>query len=107
MDIRQLGYFVQIATLGGFNRAATRLYIAQSALSRQVKLLEEELGVELFIRKPLGIELTAAGKLLLDRSAALLQHFKQVQEEVIAESGVVRGGKGSNMLPECCRNVAS
>jgi len=91
LDIRQLGYFVQIATLGGFNRAATRLYIAQSALSRQVKLLEEELGVELFVRRPLGIELTAAGKLLLDRSAALLQHFKQVQEDVIAESGVVRG----------------
>jgi LysR family nitrogen assimilation transcriptional regulator len=91
MDIRQLEYFVQIATLGGFNRASTRLYIAQSALSRQVKLLEEELGVTLFIRKKLGIELTMAGKLLLDRSAVLLQHFKQVRDDVIAESGVLRG----------------
>jgi LysR family nitrogen assimilation transcriptional regulator len=91
MDIRQLEYFVQIATLGGFNRASARLYIAQSALSRQIKMLEEELGVSLFVRKKLGIELTMAGKLLLERSAVLLHHFKQVRDDVIAESGVPRG----------------
>lgn len=91
MDIRQLEYFVQIATLGGFNRASARLYIAQSALSRQIKLLEEELGVALFIRNKRGVEMTAAGQLLLERSTVLLHHFKQVRDEVIAQGGAPRG----------------
>jgi len=91
MDVRQLEYFVQIATLGGFNRASARLYIAQSALSRQIKLLEDELGVALFIRNKRGVELTVAGQLLLDRSTVLLHHFKQVRDDVIAQGGVPRG----------------
>jgi LysR family nitrogen assimilation transcriptional regulator len=91
MDVRQLEYFVQIATLGGFNRASAQLYIAQSALSRQVKLLEEELGVTLLIRHKRGTELTAAGSLLLDRSEVLLRNFRQIRDDVIAEGGVPRG----------------
>ena len=50
MDLKQLEYFVRVAELGSFTRAAIALDVAQPALSRQVRLLEEELGLKLFIR---------------------------------------------------------
>jgi DNA-binding transcriptional LysR family regulator len=49
-DFRRLGYFLQIAELGSLTRTAERLRIAQPSLSRQMRLLEEELGVALFTR---------------------------------------------------------
>lgn len=91
MDIRQLEYFVQVANRGGFNKAAAHLYVAQSALSRQVMLLEEELGVALFLRHGRGVELTAQGEMLLRRAEVLLRNFRQVRDEVAAEGTVPKG----------------
>ena len=67
MDFKRLGYFVQIAELGSLTRASERLHIAQPSLSRQMRLLEEELGAQLFTRRHRGMELTEAGEALRAR----------------------------------------
>ena len=71
-DLRRLQYFVAVAQERNFTRAAERLHIAQPALSRQVRLLEQELGVELLHRTTHEFELTEAGEFLLERGPALL-----------------------------------
>ena len=69
-DLRRLQYFVQVARERNFTRAAERLHIAQPALSRHVRLLEQELGVELLFRTTHEFELTEAGEFLLERAPA-------------------------------------
>jgi DNA-binding transcriptional LysR family regulator len=72
LDLRRLRYFVVVASERNFTRAAERLHIAQPALSRQVRQLENELGVELLHRTTHSVELTAAGQELLERGARML-----------------------------------
>jgi DNA-binding transcriptional LysR family regulator len=71
-DLRRLQYFLAVARERNFTRAAAQLHVAQPALSRQVRLLEEELGVELLHRTTHEFELTEAGAFLLDRGPAVL-----------------------------------
>ena len=66
-DLRRLQYFIAVARERNFTRAAERLHIAQPALSRQVRLLEQELGIELLHRTTHDFELTEAGRFLLER----------------------------------------
>jgi DNA-binding transcriptional LysR family regulator len=68
MELRQLNYFVAIAEAQSFTRAAERLWVAQPGLSTQIRRLESELGVELFERRPRGVDLTDAGELFLERA---------------------------------------
>jgi LysR family transcriptional regulator, nitrogen assimilation regulatory protein len=82
MNIRQLRFFLQIAELGSMTRAASFLHIAQPALSRQMRQLEQELGVTLFQRSERGVALTDAGTLLRARAVELVQHFERVRQEV-------------------------
>jgi len=71
-DLRRLQYFLGVAQERNFTRAAERLHVAQPALSRQVRQLERELGVELLHRTTHEVELTEAGRFLLERGPALL-----------------------------------
>jgi DNA-binding transcriptional LysR family regulator len=71
-DLRRLQYFLAVARERNFTRAAERLHVAQPALSRQVKLLEQELGVDLLHRTTHAFELTEAGEFLLERGPAVL-----------------------------------
>ncbi|WP_042162281.1 LysR family transcriptional regulator [Paenibacillus gorillae] len=82
MDIRQLRYFLAIANEGQITRAAKALNMEQPPLSRQLKLMEEELGVTLFDRSGKGLLLTHAGELLRDKAEQLLHQFGETLKEV-------------------------
>src|SRR5665647_1522577 len=87
MDLKQLEYFVRVAELGSFTRAALALNIAQPALSRQVRLLEVELRQNLLTRNGRGALPTEAGKLLLAHGRGILHQVERAREEL----GRVRG----------------
>jgi LysR family nitrogen assimilation transcriptional regulator len=82
MNLKQLEYFVHVAELGSFSKAAVVLDIAQPALSRQVRGLETELRQPLFVRNGRGVALTEAGKRLLDHSVAVLQLVAHAREDL-------------------------
>ena len=72
MELRQLQYFVKVAKMQHVTHAAEELRIAQSAVSRQIRQLEEELGVLLFIQHGRNLQLTPVGKVFLQRIEAIL-----------------------------------
>jgi LysR family transcriptional regulator, nitrogen assimilation regulatory protein len=88
MELRQLDYFVRVAELGSFTRAAQALGVAQPALSRQVRLLEVELRQSLLTRNGRGAVVTEAGQLLLEHGRGILHQVERAREEL----GRVRGG---------------
>jgi len=84
MNLNQLEYFVHTAEMGSLSKAAIVLNIAQSALSRQIRLLEADLQVTLLLRNGRGVVLTEAGKRLFDHSIAILQLVSRVREDIDA-----------------------
>jgi DNA-binding transcriptional LysR family regulator len=78
-DVHQVRCFVTVAEESHFGRAAERLHLTPSPVSRAVKELERELGAELFIRRYHQVELTAAGEQLLARARALLADFDDLR----------------------------
>jgi DNA-binding transcriptional LysR family regulator len=94
-DLRRLGYFVAVAEDRNFTRAAQRLHVAQPALSRQIRLLESELGVELLKRTTHDVELTEAGALLLHRAPQLLADADALWRDV---ARLATGEQGSLTL---------
>jgi LysR family transcriptional regulator, benzoate and cis,cis-muconate-responsive activator of ben and cat genes len=76
MEIRQLKYFIAVAEEGNISRAATRLHISQPPLTRHIQTLEEDLGVQLFKRTNWGVELTQAGRLLLEHARNIKAHVE-------------------------------
>lgn len=96
MNLRRLRAFATIADVGGFARAAARLHVSQPALSRQIQVLETELGVPLFDRVGRRIQLTSEGEDLLRRSRRLLAEADSLSQRArmlkIGETGILRVG---------------
>lgn len=88
VHVRDLRYFVAVAEELHFTRAAERLYVSQPALSKQVRALERQLGVELFRRGPQGVRLTEAGN-------ALLPYARQVLDAWSAGSGALEAARAA------------
>jgi DNA-binding transcriptional LysR family regulator len=91
MELRQLRYFESVARHRHFTRAADELHIAQSALSNQVRRLEDELGVELLRRTTRSVELTEAGELVAARARVALSETEALRSEIDELRGLVRG----------------
>lgn len=99
MDLRQLRYFLVVANQQHFGRAASVLHVAQPALTRQVQLLEEELGVQLFVRHARGATPTDEGLFLLERASFLLRYAEQMKQDMTARQRSPRGPVAIGMSP--------
>ena len=103
MELRTLRYFVAVAEELNVGRAATRLNMAQPPLTRQIQLLEHEIGSALFVRTGRGVQLTNAGHVLLDEARHLLVLATRAADKTRL-AGLGRSGRldigvfGSNML---------
>jgi len=91
MELRHLRYFVAVAEEGGFVRAARRLHVAQPALSRQIRDLERDVGVELIERDPRSSRLTPAGEAVLHEAKAIRDEVSRAIERA---QGARRGLAG-------------
>lgn len=79
MDIRQLKYFIAVANTRNFTRASEQLHIAQPPLSRQIQLLEQELGVQLLLRNSRPLRLTEAGRVFYEQALQITNRLDQLK----------------------------
>jgi DNA-binding transcriptional LysR family regulator len=91
MDLRQLEMFQAIVEAGSFTKAGQRLHVSQSAISRQITLLEEELGVQVLMRSNKRVFLTEAGKTLLKHCHRIFRDFEEAVLEVAQDEQSSRG----------------
>lgn len=90
LDIRQLECFIVVAEEGHVGRAALRLHMTQPPLTRRITRLEQEVGVQLFHRTPVGMELTEPGAVLLDRAYRIVRLSEHAVERTrLAEAGQI------------------
>lgn len=107
MELRQLQYFVKVARKEHFTKAAEELHVAQSAVSRQIHQLEDELGISLFVQVGRNVQLTHAGRLFLNRIETILTDLEksvlEIRELLDPELGEIRLGfphsLGVNLVP--------
>ena len=107
MDFKQLQYFVQVAELGSFTRAAMVLKVAQPALSRQVRSLEVELRQNLFERNGRGVTLTVAGQHLLAHGRGILQQVQRAVLDLEAQRGAPVGRLALGVPPSVGRMLTA
>jgi DNA-binding transcriptional LysR family regulator len=115
MDLRDLKCFILTAELGSITRAAGELGLVQSALSRKVQAIEEELGCTLFNRLPRGIQLTPAGRRFLDRARRIVREVDFARSDVKDGAGEVAGAVSLGLsptlapllAPDCLAQVAA
>jgi DNA-binding transcriptional LysR family regulator len=101
MELRHLRYFIAVAEEGHITRAAERLAIQQPPLSRQIKELERELDVQLFRRKARGVELTEAGRALLDGAQTLFERLDRTLETTRRTARGEQGRISVGVTPTC------
>ncbi|MFB9327987.1 LysR family transcriptional regulator [Paenibacillus aurantiacus] len=82
MELRQLEYFIQICKSGSFTKAKEELGVTQPTLSQQIRVLEDEYNTQLFDRVSRGVEVTEAGKILLNKGNAILNLLEEARNEI-------------------------
>ena len=105
MDFKQLEYFVRVAELGSFTRAALALNVAQPALSRQIRLLEVELRQNLLKRNGRGALPTEAGLLLLEHGRGILNQVALAKEELGAGRSSLAGRVSIGLPPSLSKMI--
>jgi LysR family nitrogen assimilation transcriptional regulator len=103
MDLKQIEYFVRVAEMGSFTRAAIALNVAQPALSRQVRLLEVELRQNLLKRNGRGASPTEAGLLLLEHGRGILHQLERAHEELGRARSGITGRVALGLPPSVAR----
>lgn len=91
MDLRQLTALVTVAEVGSVTKAARLLHLVQPAVTRQIHVLEEEMGVPLFVRTRQGMVPTAAGQLLAERARRALRELERARIEIRPDPGEITG----------------
>jgi LysR family transcriptional regulator, nitrogen assimilation regulatory protein len=91
MDLKQLRAFVTVAETGNVTRASSLLNLVQPAVSRQLRLLEEDMGTELFDRSRHGMQLTPSGKTMLEYARRILNEVARAKAEIQPTDGPVAG----------------
>ena len=91
MTSRQLEYFLTVARYLNFTRAAEALYVSQTAITRQIQVLEEEVGAQLFFRTKKQVQLTAAGQVFLTEARAILERTRSACRKAEAAAGGFSG----------------
>ncbi|MFL8938870.1 cidABC operon transcriptional activator CidR [Rossellomorea oryzaecorticis] len=91
MDIRHLKYFIEVTRFKSFTRAADHLFVTQPTISKMIRNLEEELGVELFDRSRRQLVLTDAGRAILQQAQTIDKAFENIQHELDDIIGLQRG----------------
>lgn len=82
MEIRQLRYFIAIAETNSFSEASRRCFLSQSAISQQIKVLEDELGTTLFVRTSHKVAITESGKMLLPLARKVIESVEDCKERM-------------------------
>lgn len=99
MEISQLRTLIHVAELGSLSKASDRLHIAQPALSRQIRLLEEELGTRLFDRHGRGMVMTEQGRDVLLHALRVMSELEEIRAVVLDEGAPLRGHVSIGMPP--------
>lgn len=107
MDLKQLRALVTVAETGSVTKASALLNIVQPAVSRQLRLLEEDLGAELFDRSRQGMELNEAGKRFLEYARRVLSELERARAEVHPTKGGIGGIVTIGLLPSTCELLSS
>lgn len=107
MDFKQLRALVTVAETGNVTRASALLNIVQPAVSRQLRLLEEDVGTILFNRGRHGMELTDAGKILVEYARRVLNEIDRARAEIRPSQGTVGGIVTVGLLPSTCDLLSS
>ena len=102
MQIQQLAYFVAVARVRNFTRAAEAMGVAQPTLSKQVRVLENSLGSALFVRARGGVTLTAAGEALLPHARRIVIDVENAERAVQEVAGMQRGRIRLGATPSLC-----
>ena len=114
MNSTQLEYFLAVAQCGGFTAAAQNLHISQPALSNQLRLLEEELGAPLLIRRPHGVVLTPEGRKLMSQAAEVSRiirgipsAIKDIQHDVSGDLNIACSPNLGHFITDLLKRVLS
>ncbi|MBM7649526.1 LysR family transcriptional activator of glutamate synthase operon [Bacillus ectoiniformans] len=111
MELRQIKYFIEVAKEEHVTEAAYRLHVAQSAVSRQIAKLEDELGVELFLREGRRVKLTRAGKIFLEHIETAVNEIEKavtaVEDFLNPEAGKIRLGFPNSLATKTLPRVIS